>query len=194
VKSIHAMQRRKLMLAAALTPVLPLPFGPARAFTPPPGGVRAVFDERFPQSVAFADRARGWGATPFGFPGDISTLWFEKILPALDARPMPLVGLTNIGALFCFEQLAWNAGMRVRLRIDHREDARSVRHIASVDMPAAMRARLEGAGHAFGRHAADAALACRPMWGDCTHAAVPEADAPGTQALVTWVIAPLNDL
>ena len=57
-----------------------------------------------------------------------------------------------------------------------------------------MRARLEGAGHAFGAPALDVALGCKQLWGDCTHAIVPKNDAPGTEALVTWVIAPLIEL
>jgi len=189
------VQRRNVMLAAALAPTLALPFGASNAAaTIRPDAVRAVFDRRFPQSLAFAERAKSQGIGQFGIAGEISTLWFDEIVPALHARPMPLIGLTSIGSLFCFEQMAWSVGLRVRLRIDHREGARGVRHFPSADLPIAMRVQLGRAEHAFGGSAVDVALGCRAAWGDCTHAIVPKAATPGTEALVTWVIAPLNDL
>lgn len=186
------LQRRSVMLAAALAPTLALSFGPSNAAATEIA--TAVFDHRFPQSRAFSQRARSRGVRQVGFSGDVSTLWFEEILPALHERPMPLIGLTSIGALFCFEQLAWSVGLRVRLRIDHREGAHGVRHFPSVDLPSAMHVQLEGAEHAFGGPAVDVVLACRAAWGDCTHAIVPEASTPGAEALVTWAIARLNDL
>jgi len=189
------LHRRNLMFAAALAPTLALPFGASNAATTIRADVvRAVFDRRFPQSLAFAERAESQGIRQVGISEEISTLWFDEILPALHARPMPLIGLTSIGALFCFEQMAWSVGLRVRLRIDHREGANGVRHTPSADLPSAMRVQLEGAAHAFGGPSVDVALGCREGWGDCTHAIVPKAATSGTEALVTWVIAPLNDL
>jgi hypothetical protein len=193
--SLSGVRRRRIMLSAALAPALAFSFGHSNgAATSRWDIARAVFDRRFPQSLAFAERAKGQGITQAGIAGEISTLWFDEILPALHARPMAVIGLTSIGALFCFEQMAWSIGLRVRLRIDHRKGAGGISHIPSADLPWAMRVQLEGAGEAFGGPAVDAALGCRPAWGDCTHAIVPRSAASGTDALVTWVIAPLNGL
>lgn len=156
------------------------------------GPARAVFDTRVPQALAFAEQAAGRNITTFAFAGDMSRLWFDTVLPLLRADRGMLMGLTDVGALFCFERLAWDIGMRVRLRIDHQVHADGLRHVASAAVPNALRARLDGAGPGFGAAAADAALDCRAAWGDCTHAPVPTATGQAGQQLVTWVIAPLG--
>ena len=188
------VRRREVLIAAALAPALAFSYGPSNAAASGSAGgiLGAIFDPRFPQSLAFSERARSLGITPFGFAGDLSSLWFDQLLPALQTSPTPLVGLTSTGALFCFEQLAWNAGMRVRFRIDHREGGHAVQHFESAELPAGLRAQLIDADRAFGGRAADVALGCKAAWGDCTHAIVPPTDVLGAQTLVTWVIAPLD--
>lgn len=186
------VRRREILLAAAVVPALAFAYGPWNAARPDsvPGVLGAMVDHRFAQSLAFAERAKGLGIEPFGFAGDISSLWFDRVLPALQGNPMPFVGLTTTGALFCFEQLAWNAGMRVRFRLDHRETDDALQHFASAQLPAGLHGRLVDADRAYGARAADVALGCHAAWSDCTHAVVPATDVMGAQALVTWVIAP----
>src|SRR5207248_2412113 len=157
------VRRREILLAAAMAPALAFPYGQAQAAAPDSaaGFLGAIVDHRFPQSLAFADRAKSLGTPTFGFTGDISSLWFDHLLPALQVNPAPFIGLTNTGALFCFEQLAWNAGMRVRLRVDHREKDGAIQHFASADLPAALRGRLVDADRAYGSRAADVAIGCQ---------------------------------
>jgi hypothetical protein len=186
------VSRREILFAAAIAPALAFAYGHSNAAVPDsaPGVLGALVDHRFPESLAFAERAKGLGIEPFGFAGDVSSLWFDRVLPALQANPRPFVGLTSTGALFCFEQLAWNAGMRVRFRLDHRERDGAIQHFASADLPVGLRAPLVGADRAYGARAADVAVGCQAARGDCTHAVVPPADVMGAPALVTWVIAP----
>jgi hypothetical protein len=188
------IRRRAVLFAGAMAPALAVPSGPAKAAASGSTGavLGAVFDSRFPQSLVFAERAKSLGVRPFGFAGEMSSLWFDQLLPRLQASPAPFVGLTSTGALFCFEQLAWDAGMRVRFRIDHREGANAVQHFASAQLPTALRAELMDADRSFGGRAADVVLGCKAAWGDCTHGILPQTDVLGSQALVTWVIAPLN--
>jgi hypothetical protein len=185
------VRRREILLAAAMAPALAFAYGPAQAAAPDPaaGFLGAVVDRRFPQGLAFAERAKNMGTRTFGFAGDISSLWFDHLLPALQANTAPFIGLTDPGALFCFEQLAWNAGMRVRFRLDHRESDGAVQHFASADLPSWLRAPLADADRAYGARAADVALASHAAWSDCTHAVVPATGFMGAQALVSWVIA-----
>jgi hypothetical protein len=185
------VSRREILFAAAIAPALALAYGPSDAAVHDSarGFLGALVDHRFPESVAFAGRAKSLGIEPFGFAGDVSSLWFDRLLPALQANPRPFVGFTNTGALFCFEQLAWNAGMRVRFRLDHRERDGAIQHFPSADFPVGLRALLVDADRAYGARAADVALGCQAAWGDCTHAVVPAGDVMGAQALVTWVIA-----
>jgi hypothetical protein len=191
-----AVRRREVLFAAALAPAMTFRWGPANAAASGPAGAvfGAVFDSGVPQSLAFAERTRSMGLRSFGFAGDMSSVWFDQLLPALRAKPAPLIGLTTPGALFCFEQLAWNAGMRVGLRIDHRAGRDGIEHLASAPLPADVRAQLGEVNRAFGSCAADVAVGSRAVWGDCTHAVVPATDGLGARALVTWVIAPLKQL
>jgi hypothetical protein len=191
-----AVRRREVLFAAALAPAMTFRWGPANAAASGPAGAvfGAVFDSGVPQSLAFAERTRSMGLRSFGFAGDMSSVWFDQLLPALRAKPAPLIGLTTPGALFCFEQLAWEAGMRVGLRIDHREGRDGVEHLASAPLPADVRAQLGKLNRAFGSCAADVAIGSRAVWGDCTHAVVPTTHGLGASALVTWVIAPLKQL
>lgn len=193
-RSQGVVRRREVLIGAALAPAFAFSHGlsNAAASGAASGVLGAIFDPRFLQSLAFAERAKSLGIRPFGFAGDTSSLWFDQLLPVLQARLTPLVGLTSTGALFCFEQLAWDAGMRVRFRVDHREEGNAVRHFESAEIPAVLRAPLIDAGRAFGGRAADMALGCKAAWGDCTHSVVPRSGVLGATALVTWVIAPLN--
>ena len=88
------VQRRKVMLSAALAPTLSFPFGSLNATsTTRADVVGAVFDRRFQQSLAFAERAKSQGIRQVGISGEIFTLWSDEILPALRARRLPLIGL-----------------------------------------------------------------------------------------------------
>lgn len=185
---LPAMSRRDVLSAvAAASALAAVPLSSAWAAARPAGmPTRAIFDRGVPQGLAFAERARGGGLSAFGFSGDVSRIWFDQLLPALEADRGPLIGLTGAGALFCFEQLAWQLGMRVRLRVDHMAARGDFSHV-SAGVPSSVLARLQAAKFAFGEKAADLALDGRAAWRNHTHAA---AAHPGT--LVTWVIAPLD--
>jgi hypothetical protein len=79
----------------------------------------AVFDHRFPDSVAFADAMRRLGAAVHGITGDMTDLWSRELYPLWRASPVPVAGLTAHGPLFCLERLAWDHGMRVVFRAEH---------------------------------------------------------------------------
>lgn len=184
-----AISRRGVLSGAVAASALALvPAAPAwAAMAPVQAPLRAVFDRSLPQGLGFAERLRGQGVRSMGFAGDVSSLWFDELLPMLRSERGPLVGLTGAGALFCFEQLAWDVGMRVRLRIDHLKGEDGFEHFAGAALPPAVLSRLRTADAAFGETAADLALECRAAWGNCTHA-----PAASAHALVTWVIAPLD--
>jgi hypothetical protein len=76
-----------------------------------------VFDERLPDSRAFAFRARAMGArtgariVPMG--NDIGLLWFQSLAPANGAPPDTLAGLTRHADAFLLARLALGIGMQV---------------------------------------------------------------------------------
>ncbi len=74
-----------------------------------------VFDERLPDSRAFAFRARvnvkGARIVPMG--NDIGLLWFQRLMPANGASPDTLAGLTRHADAFLLARLALGIGMQV---------------------------------------------------------------------------------
>jgi len=81
---------------------------------------KVIFDERFPASVAFGAEARNKGLPTHSIQGDITDLWFHDLDAQWKKQPAAIAGLTAQGALFCLERLAWDHGMRVVFRGDHR--------------------------------------------------------------------------
>lgn len=189
-----AVSRRTMIVGTASAVAFAVPFAQSAwgDVSLPPSVLGAVFDHRFAQSRAFAARARSLGIKPLGFTADMSGLWFGELLSALRADPRPIVGLTSRRALFCFEQLAWDVGMRVRFRIEHLENRDGFQHIPSDASDSSALASLRSAGDAFGDEALDAMLRCHSAWGNCTHATVPEIQELRREPLTTWAIAPLH--
>ncbi|EQB04238.1 hypothetical protein L288_14260 [Sphingobium quisquiliarum P25] len=153
----------------------------------------ALYDSRFSAARDFGDEAAAHGLRTFGFANDMSRLWRRTLAPTLRERPQAIAGLTHVGALFCLERMAWDLGMRVMLRIEHFEDqGGNCRHIAAAGIPAAMTGLPDAGGASYGRQAAGFAVASRPAWRDCTHAAPARAAGQTGDPLATWVIAPVR--
>jgi hypothetical protein len=176
---------------AALTPT---PDAPEKT-TPITPLYKVVFDERFPASVEFGNEARSLGLPTHSIRGDITDLWFHDLDAQWKKNPVAIAGLTAQGALFCLERLAWDHGMRVVFRGDHRYlPAGSIEHVltgpASVVREAA---NLEGEAWA----ARVTNLVTRIPEGHSTPAKATihgRAAAPAnTEAedLISWVIAPV---
>lgn len=71
-----------------------------------------VFDERLPDSRAFAFRARVTGARIVPLANDIGLLWFQSLMPSGGAPPATLAGLTRHADAFLLARLALGIGMR----------------------------------------------------------------------------------
>jgi len=80
---------------------------------------RAVFDERFEESLAFAVAMKRRNVVTSGIQGDVARLWYEDLRARLSHRPAPIAGLTNRVTLFCLEELARDVGAKVCFRVDH---------------------------------------------------------------------------
>ena len=94
--------------AAGLEPSVP---GPPIAL--------AIFDTRFPESVAFAERGAALGVATRAITADMTRLWYGEIYHRWQQGPAPIAGLTAHGALFCFAELARDVRMRVVFRAEH---------------------------------------------------------------------------
>jgi hypothetical protein len=79
-----------------------------------------VYDTRFAESVAFAQRSVALGLRAHAIAGDMTHLWFDEIYHRWKQGPQALAGLTAHGPMFCFAELARDVGMRLVFRAEHR--------------------------------------------------------------------------
>jgi hypothetical protein len=117
--------RREFLQTAAALSAAPLAGGAAFA-----GGSRnaehkplkldaVVFDARHAESRAFSVRANVLGAPLRVIEGDVTDLWQREFSQRWKQGPVTLAGLTERHALFLFETLAWEYGMRVVFEAEH---------------------------------------------------------------------------
>ena len=81
---------------------------------------KVLYDLRFPESVAFARRAATLGVDVHAIEGDMTRFWYDDLHHRWQRGPAAIAGLTAHGPLFCLERLAWDQGMRVVFRAEHK--------------------------------------------------------------------------
>jgi hypothetical protein len=81
---------------------------------------KMIFDQRFSSSRAFAQEAERLGVPVHGIRGDMTDLWYHDLYARWKQGPAAIAGMTEHGAIFCLERLAWDQRMRVVFRADHR--------------------------------------------------------------------------
>jgi hypothetical protein len=68
------------------------------------------------------------GVAAHAIEGDMTRFWYDELYHVWQTRPAAIAGLTAHGPLFCFEQLAWDRGMRVVFRVEHKFAAGRIEH------------------------------------------------------------------
>jgi hypothetical protein len=159
---------------------------------------KVVSDVRFAQGAAFGREAERLGADLIRISGDITDFWFGDLSLRWKDRPVAIAGLTAHGPIFCLERLAWNHGMRVVFRGEHRIlDKDRIGHSISGPPATIARARI--------------LAVVGPQWAQCVARLVTACDAgrPSPEVatmtalsthrpdelhepLVSWVIAPIR--
>jgi hypothetical protein len=153
--------------------------------------LRGVFDARFEQGVAFSEELRRRNANVFSAGPDIARLWYGDLATALSEHA-PIAGLTERATLFCLEELARSAGMRVAYRVDHLiEEHGNARHSAVGPASVMEAASKLTATSSFGREMA--VLAAQWETSEPSHTAALKRTGPfsprNSIALVSWLIA-----
>jgi hypothetical protein len=93
--------------------------------------LRALYDGGSVEGLAFATEMRAMGVAASPVRADLAKLWYGDLQAHLRKGPATMAGLTDRATLFCLEELARSAGMRVRYRVEHQVDSsRYVRHDA----------------------------------------------------------------
>jgi hypothetical protein len=73
-------------------------------------------DERFGESVAFAEDMAKRGTPVTRFRGDITEFWYRDLAQRWKVDPVTIAGVTTHGPLFCLERWGWDHGLRVAHR------------------------------------------------------------------------------
>lgn len=183
----------QLGIAAAALPVAPHAASPAAGVSVTPI-YKAIYDTRFPESVAFARRMAERGIATHAIDGDVTALWYHDLYHRWREGPVAIAGLTAHGALFCLEQLAWDQRMRVVFRGQHDFGLLSVDHRFSG--PRDLLRGLALRDVAWSERIADLIAACPSAHveiGACEAATLRvEHQARQREELHSWLIAPVT--
>lgn len=199
------MTNRRELLQIGLAATA-LPFGvSAVPALDPPGSLfvretvtlyKALYDRRFPASVAFAERLAARGTAVEAMTGDMTHFWYDDLYHRWKDGPAAIAGLTAYGALFCLEELAAAQRMRVVFRARHSSPtAGRIRH--EIEGPAVLVGAAEQAAAG-----ADWAAAMADIVSQCPRARAPQGAVgaltvapalvtPDSEPLFSWVIAPV---
>ena len=189
--------RRELLKGGLAASALPLAARAGFAYTEPAAAAvplyKTLYDTRFAESVAFAERAAARGLAVLSMDGDVTPIWYHDLYHRWRQAPAAIAGLTAHGALFCLERLAWDHRLRVVYRGEHSAAPGGVVH--RLDGPAPMLSAAAAAtDSAWCAALADVVAECplerserRTSWRMTRHAAF----APAAEPLFSWVIAPV---
>lgn len=159
---------------------------------------KVIYDSRFAASRQFAEQARALGLAAHSIEGDMTRFWYDELYHEWKRGPVAIAGLTAHGAMFCFEQLGRDQGLRVVFGAEH-APAREGAIAHTLRGPVAMIAESERLAHAaagWSRCMADVVARCPRgkaeivMREATTTEASSRAWDAGEDALYTWVIAP----
>jgi hypothetical protein len=156
-----------------------------------------LFDSRYSHARSAATRIGGAGMPVHALTdGDITQVWLDEIGPAWQRGPVVIAGVTARPALFCLEQFALSAGMRVVFHAEHVIHANGrTEHslLRGADRVRLSPADLTGAGERWSTRMADALASYRPQAEGPrfarSDAALEPNLPPQAQLLTSWIIA-----
>lgn len=197
--------RREFIQAGIAASVAPIAFplqervraggGAALAAAPSHRPRRVVCDIRSSHSAALATEAERLGVAVVRTNGDITDFWFNDLSPLWKASPVPIAGLTAHGPLFCLERFAWDYGLRVAFRGEHRfRDSGHIEHSLSGPFRTVASAHAALRGDDWPVHLArllDSCVATTDTAGTTVRSVlVREHGSDHDDTLISWVIAP----
>lgn len=78
---------------------------------------KAIYDVRFPTSVAFAARARTLGLAVAPIVGDVTDLWYHDLYRCWRDHRSAVAGLLTRQSLFCLDLVARDQGLKLAVVI-----------------------------------------------------------------------------
>jgi hypothetical protein len=153
---------------------------------------RFIFDVRFAEAGAVAERVAQRGVPSSPIADDLMTLWYDELDLKWREKPMALAGVTLAEALFVLETFALDRKMHVVFRGEHAlvENGKIAHRLAG---PAALIERLSPLPAQWERALADALTECPLGSPELARAALVGDGAALSlrdMLLVSWIIAP----
>jgi hypothetical protein len=159
---------------------------------------KAIFDQRFPASRAFATEIQSLGVPVQGIKGDITEVWFYDLYARWKQEQAAIAGLTGYGSIFCLERLAWDHGMRVVFRGEHMYRANdSIEHaLSGSESMLRQAAGLSASGANWPSRVAQLLTHCPVNQSQTAKITIATRAAQTAKAdgeyLISWVIAPVK--
>lgn len=156
---------------------------------------KAIFDERFHDSVFFAEEIASLGVPVHAIRGDITALWFDDLDLRWRREPAAVAGLTTEAALFCLERLAWDHRLRVVFRAEHAlKSSDCIEHTVACAGETLEQVRdLEKINTGWWAPVAHIVAGAPGRLPDSMHRLqTPVSGADAADFLVSWVIAPVR--
>lgn len=155
---------------------------------------KVVYDKRFDDSVAFAKRMEVLGLATRSIEGDVTRFWYDELYHEWRRGPAAIAGLTAHGPLFCLERLAWDQGMRVVFRAEHKRAGGSCMEHEFTGPIAMLHETLDASDTAWSTRMADVVANCprgrSQIAGTRSAVVSPVPPSHGSLSLYSWVIAP----
>ena len=158
---------------------------------------KVIYDDRFHDSVAFAEESGKLGAAVHDIRGDVTDLWYNDLYHEWKKRPAAIMGMTTEDSLFCLQILAQEHRMHVVFRVEHNYlSGNRLEHVitGTSRVPHEM-ADLANIGPAWNIRMSNVVMQYPDeRTKQAETKIITQLDRPVTdqQALVTWVIAPIN--
>jgi hypothetical protein len=151
-----------------------------------------VYDERFADSIAFANEARWMGQRTSAIRGDITKLWYDDLYHAWQNGPVAIAGLTTQDAMFCLEIFGNDAGLRLLVKGEHRIEAGRVEHRMNGPELALAGTSLDKCGADWSGRMAQLLVGCPATREGRTEVTAVSAARPVNEplTLVSWLLAP----
>jgi hypothetical protein len=151
-----------------------------------------VYDERFADSIAFANEVRWMGQRTSAISGDVTKLWYDDLYHAWQDGPVAIAGLTTKDAMFCLEVFGNDAGLRLLVRGEHRIEAGRIEHRMNGPELAVAGTSLDKCGADWSLSLAQMLVGCPATREGRTEVSAVSAakTAPEPVTLVSWLLAP----
>lgn len=156
---------------------------------------RVIFDRDFAEARSFASAVRALGIRAQAISGDVTSLWYDDLFFQWRAGAVVMAGLTGCSSLFCLEQLAWDAGHRVVLRVNHTPTANGTVEHTFHGSTALMAAAEQLIAQGSDWSASMARLVAQCPGRIRSHTSrilieTPASSSPWSEPLASWLIAP----